>query len=301
MPVWFLADPPRTDIELIDPLSRSVQAHYVWGFPRLRFMGGSRPDIVDLVRIQSPPGWFAEEGWHLTPETLTTSERLGRHEAVAYIKSRPEAALLIIGAESTGQAAEIALTIDGRAIENLSVPAGGRVFKRLTLEPGALASTAPLNKLVAAYAGPDGKPQTVRLTQFAVAPPEALFAMHHAGWNEIEYSKELQRRWRWTTAKAETFINSGGRDLTVTLTGESPLRYFDAPPRITVRAGGQVLATAQPSEDFEITFKVPASALAASDGMISIETDKTFVPHEQSGSPDRRTLGLRIFDFRVSN
>ena len=125
--------------------------------------------------------------------------------------------------------------------------------------------------------------------------------MHHAGWNEIEYSKELQRRWRWTTAKAETFINSGGRDLTVTLTGESPLRYFDAPPRITVRAGGQVLATAQPSEDFEITFKVPASALAASDGMISIETDKTFVPHEQSGSPDRRTLGLRIFDFRVSN
>ena len=301
MPVWFLADPPRTDIELIDPLSRSVQAHYVWGFPRLQFMGGSRPDIVDLVRIQSPPGWFAEEGWHLTPETLTTSERLGRHEAVAYIKSRPEAALLIIGAESTGQAAEIALTIDGRAIENLSVPAGGRVFKRLTLEPGTLANTAPLNKLVAAYAGPDGKPQTVRLTQFAVAPPEALFAVHHAGWNEIEYSKELQRRWRWTTAKAETFINSGGRDLTVTLTGESPLRYFDAPPRITVRAGGQVLTTAQPSEDFEITFKVPASALAASDGMISIETDKTFVPHEQSGSPDRRTLGLRIFDFRVSN
>ena len=301
MPVWFLADPPRTDIELIDPLSRSLQAHYVWGFPRLRFMGGSRPDIVDLVRIQSPPGWFAEEGWHLTPETLTTSERLGRHEAVAYIKSRPEAALLIIGAESTGQAAEIALTIDGRAIENLAVPAGGRVFKQLTLEPGALANTAPLNKLVAAYAGPDGKPQTVRLTQFAVAPPEALFAVHHAGWNEIEYSKELQRRWRWTTAKAETFINSGGRDLTVTLTGESPLRYFAAPPRITVRAGGQVLTTAQLSEDFEITFKVPASALAASDGMISIETDKTFVPHEQSGSPDRRTLGLRIFDFRVSN
>ena len=301
MPVWFLADPPRTDLELIDPLSRTVQAHYVWGFPRLQFMGGSRPDIVDLVRIQSPPGWFAEEGWHLTPETLTTSERLGRHEAVAYIKSRPEAALLIIGAESTGQAAEIALTIDGRAIETLAVPAGGRVFRRLRLEPGALANTAPLSKLLAAYGGPDGKPQTVRLTQFAVAPPDALFAVHHAGWNEIEYSKELQRRWRWTTAKAETFINSGGRDVIVTITGESPLRYFDASPRITVRAGSQVLTTAQPSDDFEITVKVPASALAASDGMLAIETDKTFVPHEQSGSPDRRSLGLRIFDVRVSH
>ena len=100
--------------------------------------------------------------------------------------------MLIIGAESTGQAAEIALTIDGRAIENLSVPAGGRVFKRLTLEPGTLANTAPLNKLVAAYAGPDGKPQTVRLTQFAVAPPEALFAVHHAGWNEIDTARSFR-------------------------------------------------------------------------------------------------------------
>ena len=32
-PVWFLADPARTDIELIDPLSRKVQAHYIWAFP----------------------------------------------------------------------------------------------------------------------------------------------------------------------------------------------------------------------------------------------------------------------------
>ena len=98
--------------------------------------------------------------------------------------------------------------------------------------------------------------------------------------------------------RAETFVNAGGRDLTLTLAGESPLRYFDAPPRVTVRAGSQVLATAQPSDDFEMTVKVPAAALAASDGMLTIETDKSFVPHERSGSPDRRTLGLRIFEFR---
>ena len=98
-PVWFLADPARTDIELIDPLSRKTQAHYVWGFPRERFISGMRPDVVDLVRIESPPGWFAEEGWHLTPETLNMSERLRRTEGVAYIKSRPDAALLVIGGE----------------------------------------------------------------------------------------------------------------------------------------------------------------------------------------------------------
>jgi hypothetical protein len=46
-------------------------------------MSGVRPDLVDLIRIDSPPGWFGEEGWHLTSETLNMSERLGKHEAVA--------------------------------------------------------------------------------------------------------------------------------------------------------------------------------------------------------------------------
>jgi hypothetical protein len=68
---------------------------------------------------------------------------------------------------------------------------------------------------------------------------------------------------------------------------------------VTVRAGSQVLATATPSDDFELNVKVPAAALAASDGVLTIETDQSFVPHERSGSPDRRTLGLRIFEMRI--
>ena len=109
----------------------------------------------------------------------------------------------------------------------------------------------------------------------------------------------MQRRWQWTTARAETFVNSAGRDLTLRIAGESPLRYFDTPPNVTIRAGKQVLATAQPSRDFEITAKVPAAALAASDGMLTIETDESFVPYERTGSPDRRTLGLRLFELTI--
>jgi hypothetical protein len=33
--------------------------------------------------------------------------------------------------------------------------------------------------------------------------------------------------------------------------------------------------------------------------MITIDTNETFVPNERSGSPDRRTLGLRIFRFEI--
>jgi Protein of unknown function (DUF2723) len=298
-PVWFLSDPARTDLELIDPLKRQTHTHYIWGFRRERFISGMRPDVVDLIRIESPPGWFAEEGWHLTPETLNMSERLRRTEGVAYVRSRPDAAIVVIGGVSTKEAAKVSLTLNDRPVDQWDVPAGATFFKKIPLAPGLLASESPFVRLVASYASASGAPHNVRLTQFAVASPTDVFFVQHAGWNEIEYSRELQRRWRWTTGQAQTFVHPAERDLTLTLAGESPLRYFDAPPRVTIRAANQVLATAQPSDDFELTAKIPASALAASDGVITIETDKTFVPHERSGSPDQRTLGLRIFSFDI--
>jgi hypothetical protein len=298
-PVWFLQDPARTDTELIDPLSRTLHAHYVWSFPREKFMSGVRPDIVDLIRIDSPPGWFGEEGWHLTSETLNMSERLGQHEAVAYLKSRLDPALLIIGGESTGAASRLSMKLDDRPMGEWNVAAGGVFLRRLDLPAGTLAGAAPFRKLVVSYANPEGRPEKVRLTQFALEPPSAVFFVQHRGWNEIEYNRDLQRRWRWTTEQAVTFVNSAGRDVTLTIAGESPLKYFDSPPHVLVRAGQQVLATAQPSADFELAVRLPADALAAADGMVTIETDKTFVPHDRSGVADRRTLGLRIFTFDV--
>jgi hypothetical protein len=236
------------------------------------------------------------------------SERLARKEAAAYVKRRPDGALLIIGGQHWGEgesdatataAADVSLTINHHRIDSWQVRPGEQFFKRLMLEPGTLLEGDPFNRVIVSYADPSGRASKIRLTEFAVAPPDAVFAVQHRGWNEIEYGKELQRRWRWTTARAETFVNSAGRDLTLTVSGESPLRYYDSPARIVIRAGSQILATSAPSDDFDLRVKIPAAALAASDGVVTIETDKTFVPHERSGSPDRRTLGLRIFDLRV--
>jgi hypothetical protein len=302
-PVWYLSDPARGDLELVDPLSRRVHAHYNWMFSRDAFISGVRPDVLDLVAIESPPGWFAETGWHLTPETLNISEQQGRAEGIAYIRNRADAAVLILGGESTqtagGTPAHVSVTIGERVIDEWQVPPGGRFFKRIPLDPGTLAGSDRFSRLVVSYKGSNGRPERVRLTQLMVASPQSVFHLEHSGWNESEYNDQLQRRWRWTTARAETFVNSAGRDLTLTIAGESPLRYFDTAPHVTIRAGTQVLATAQPSSDFEMNVKVPAAALAASDGMLTIETDQSFVPHERSGSPDRRTLGLRIFKFEI--
>src|SRR4030095_4776696 len=138
-PVWYLSDPARGDLDLVAPLSRRVQAHYGWMFNRDAFISGVRPDILDLVSIDSPPGWFAETGWHLTPETLNISEQQGRFEGVAQIRSRSDAALLVIGGENVaaagGKPAHVSATIGDRAIADWEVAAGEHFFKRIPLEP----------------------------------------------------------------------------------------------------------------------------------------------------------------------
>jgi hypothetical protein len=183
------------------------------------------------------------------------------------------------------------LDADRRSItRDWTVPAGGAFLRRVDFPAGSLAGERPFKKLVVSYATPDGKPEHVRLTQFALEPPTALFFVQHSGWNEIEYNRDLQRRWRWTTDRAVTFINSGGRDVTLRVAAESPLTYFDSSPHVTVRAEIRCWPR-KPSGDFELVVKVPAAALAAADGMVTIETDKTFVPYERSGSPDKRRLG----------
>ena len=68
-PVWFLAENQRSDLALVDPRSRSVRGGYEWGFDSRRFMRGARPSAVSWIEVPSPPGWFLDEGWALTPET----------------------------------------------------------------------------------------------------------------------------------------------------------------------------------------------------------------------------------------
>jgi phage baseplate assembly protein gpV len=81
---------------------------------------------------------------------------------------------------------------------------------------------------------------------------------------------------------------------------ESPLRYFDAAPVVRVRAGEREIASATVDSSREWSVDVPADALRASSGAVTIDTDKTFVPAERGTAADRRRLGLRVFAIRVS-
>jgi hypothetical protein len=118
------------------------------------------------------------------------------------------------------------------------------------------------------------------------------------GWQEAEYDNRTGLAWRWTSDRAVLRIMPA-RAVTIRLQGESPLKYFDAPPTVRVRAGSRELRTFHPDRDFTWVVQVPADALAASDGTVTIETDTVYLPAEAEGSADARRLGLRMFDVRV--
>ena len=87
--------------------------------------------------------------------------------------------------------------------------------------------------------------------------------------------------------------------MVLTLTGESPLKYFEKAPSVRVSAAGAPLAQFAPSSDFTQRITIPAKALSASGGIVTVDTELWFSPAERSGSPDKRHLGLRVYSARV--
>ena len=120
------------------------------------------------------------------------------------------------------------------------------------------------------------------------------------GWQELEYNPALGRLWRWTSERAVLHVHAAGRPLTLTLAGEPPLIYFWKPVHVKISAGGRVVAEETLSTRFAMHVRIPAELVAGDESTITIETDQTYVPAERiRRSPDRRRLGLRVFQCEV--
>ncbi len=306
-PIWFLADPVRSDLALIDPLSRRDSTDLRWPLVARPAFGGMRPSAVQWYRMPAP-GWFAEEGWSLTPETAGMARLMGRGSHVAPIEAmvrrRESAARMIVGgrnfAGATDPAARFTIAIDGAPFQQFDAPSG--FFLHLfDIPAGRLSGQGPLASLTIQSAAVSGAaPIPTAIEQFDLQDPGEMMWAYDTGWQEAEYSPALGV-WRWTSERSTLRIVGPPRALRITLSIESPLRYFDEAPLVRATAGGRELAVTTLSETRDWAFDVPADALAASSGLVTIETNRTFVPSESSGGGDQRRLGLRVFSIHVSN
>jgi hypothetical protein len=307
--VWFLADPRRTDLALLDPASRVDVVRYRWAVEDRPELSGVRPIGADWYRVL-PPGWFLGEGWSLTPEAGGLSRARGRGPdhapIVGYVKRSDRPVHLMIGGRHLGEAgdpaADFEMALDGTVIDRWTLTLDQRNFLRfLDLPRGVPAGDGDYARLTvsAAPAAGAARRAPVAVRQFDIQASNKIVYGFGPGWHEDEYVTETGARWRWTSDRSVLQVRGPVQAIRIRLHGESPLRYFSAAPTIKVTAAGRVIARLHPTSEFRWDVVVPADAVAASGGDIAIETDRVFVPAETEGSVDTRRLGLRIWECRV--
>ncbi len=309
-PVWFLADRRRTDLALIDPQSRRDVVRYRWSVEQRPELSGTRPLGVDWYRLQVP-GWFAGQGWSLTPETggITQATSMGpdRRPIEAWVRRRPGPFHLVVGGRHLGSEggsdadAEIELLIDGRLLDRWTLPLADRNVLRFIDVPQGIAGPGAFASLTIASHSLDPKrPAPVAIRQFDIQPAAQMIYGYGDGWHEDEFVVETGLEWRWTSERSVLQVKGPPQAVRLTVRGESPLRYFNAPPTVKITAGDATIAQFRPDADFEWSVTIPADALARSGGAIAIETDPVYLPGPTEGTADARHLGLRVFDLRVN-
>ena len=187
-PLWFLADPRRSDLALIDQRSLRVRHEYSWAPTGARVFSGVRPNAVQWVEMQ-PPRWIAETGWALTPETAGMAQLMnaGPHLApiVAQVRRGPEALRMLVGGRHLGAAGDPPVTftvsIDEAIVDEFTVPPG--FFLRTVMLPAVAVAPggpesgrdgpyAPLQIASAPVSGT--QPVATAIEQFDLQTPDTL-------------------------------------------------------------------------------------------------------------------------------
>jgi hypothetical protein len=194
---------------------------------------------------------------------------------------------------------EITLTAAGRSLAAWQVQPGF-FFRRVALPPGTFAASDAFVPLeVTSRAVGQTREIPVALEQFDLQPDATPMTGFVSGWQEPEYNPQTGAAWRWMTRRGALWVRPIGRDVTLTLAGESPSRYYGEPAEITVSVGPTEVARLTRAEDFRDDIVLPAGALAAANGDVTVQSSRSFVPGDRDGSADRRELALRIYSVAV--
>jgi hypothetical protein len=300
---WFVADPRRTDLALIDR-EHTRTREYRWPLNGKVYVGGARPDELDW-HVITDPGWFLEQGWALTPEVAGISDRDGwgphRRPSIGWVRRRPAPALMMIGGRHLGAdpPVRIIVNVDEKAVATLEVRPGF-FLDFVDLPAGTFEGSGKYAKLtVSATSTGSGPAPPVAIEQFNLQSPDRTQFGFDEGWFEPEYNPATARSWRWMSERAIVRVHAPGHGVVLRINGESPLRYFDGAPQLRISAGDRLLSEIRPTSDFAAEVQIPADALAAAGGRILMTSDRAYVPGEREGTGDRRRLALRVYSVTV--
>lgn len=293
-PVWFVADPLRSDLALIHHSRRPVL--YRWGFAPTVLIGGARPSEMDWHVIEAPD-WYLGEGWALTPETAGTAREDGKGPGHAPItgwirRSSGRLTLMLGGRNLThaGNEARLQVDLDGVRVMDESIRPG--FFLRMLVLP-AFQGSGDYGTVTVRSDSTD-----LAIEQFDAQPAGRVVYGFDEGWHEQEYNPSTGRLWRWTSDRAVLRVRSEGHGLAVTLAGELEAAQTS---RVTVRAGDTVVSTFEAERIFSHTVLVPRERLQGEETVLTIESSASYVPAESRWrSGDQRRLGLKLYECLVT-
>jgi hypothetical protein len=189
-------------------------------------------------------------------------------------------------------------SIDERPIATIET-GPGYFLQFVTVPDGQLAGTGYAALAVRAEPLSGGPVPRVSIEQFNLQSAGVVQFGYGDGWFEPELNPETARSWRWAGESASLRVSDAGRDVTVRIRGENPLRYFDDAPVVRLTAGDRTLAEIRPDRDFTLEAQVPAPTLSAAGNTLVLRSSAAFVAGEREGTADRRRLALRIYSAEV--
>lgn len=293
-PVWFIADPLRSDLALVRYSGRPTL--YRWPLELTKLIGGVRPDVMDWHKMQVPD-WYLGEGWALTPETAGTAKEDGRGPGLApitgWIRRWAQSSTVMIGGRNlgfSGRPAQVRVSVEGAIVDEVTVGPG--FFLRMIALP-PVPGEGDYFPLTVSADNTD-----VAVEQFDAQPVGEVVFGFGDGWNEQEYNPETGALWRWTTERALLRVRSGGQAVALTLRGE----IEEAPTsRVTIRVGDRVAGEFGVGRQFQRTTIIPADVLGTGENVVAIESSAWYVPAETRWrSADRRKLALKLYECRVT-
>jgi hypothetical protein len=297
-PVWFVADPLRTDLALLRSPHRPVL--YRWPFRFTSLIGGVRPNETDWHVIE-PPDWYVGEGWALTPETAGVAAEDHRGPGYApvhaWIRRSSQPLTFLIGGRNlaaNGLSVRLRAAIDGVAIADAAleqtVPAG--FFLRIFTVPPVSGAGDYADLTV------ESDSQQLALEQFDAEPAGRLVFGFGEGWNELEHNPATGALWRWSSDRATLRVRAEGHAVALTLRGEIEAASSS---HVVIRAGGAVAAEFDVGPTFSKTVLIPTASLPGPEDVIIIESSAWYVPAEKRWrSKDHRRLGLKVYECQVT-
>jgi len=285
-PVWFVVDPKRTSIDLVQ---HGEPARYRWPLPYPVLVGGARPDEMDWYRVDRPE-WYVGEGWALTPEAAGVAGVDRRGLAFGpidgWISRDAQDGVLMIGGRNLDAApSRLMVSAGGNTSLEIAKVAPGSFLHFVPVPAGDAGSTSRYHGFTIAAV----PPATIAIEQFDASASRPLVG-YGDGWHEQEFNPRTGLRWRWLSERGELRMRTRALRLALHLEGESPLKYFSRGSRLLVRSGDRIVFDQVLSAEFSLNIPLDGAAET-----ISLETDQVFAPADRrSRSADRRHLGLRI-------